>query len=331
MKTIEPITYRRITGLFILVMLFLSGCLKSLNPFYKAEQLVKSSTYQGVWESDANSYWVFLPLENVSEIATKSENAQISLGKNSKDGMRITGTRSQDKLDLDVEVSSNFLGYGQTEQEELVKQILENAGKQDSMRIISTREAETDQELLNTKKRIEDHLNNESELNSADALESKLCLLVHVDDSTKAMKVYKDFQESQDIEEEVDFYIAAFFELDGRILLDMTPYEFGDRSLESRHHIPVHSLSKVEHVESSDIMELKFFSSSRIEDLITNDRVRINYMTYRSMPEELSEDEALVLSAQTEELQAFIKKLLNMDETSYLSSSDSSKLKRIAK
>lgn len=288
----------------------LTGCLKSLNPFYTAEQLVDSTPYHGVWESSGNSYWVFMPM---SVMDKKETSFDIS------DGIENTLNA---KSDANLKVDGKVTSYRNTTEEEGFSITLSGTVGIDSLDVL-TKQAE--QVFKNS---VMDLSTSPSDFTD------KYTLLIQFKDSLTAVQFFKD-PESVDIgEDEQDLYIAAFFDFDGKTMLDISPYTiFGDNSFKGRHHIPVHSLSIVEDVQNDKQMRLKFFSSSRITELIEDGKVRIDYMVTQPIPKEVMEKEdgegELFLTAKTADLQAFVEKLINMGNENYLSSNGNYLLKKI--
>lgn len=296
-----------IIGLVILLSV-LTGCLKSLNPFYTAEQLVNPAPYVGVWKSSNNTYWVFMStdlLEDDSYTYTFSEEEL---------KVQNSGLPDNIKVDGKIKLQNNI------EEVERVNTIADSF-KVDSLQFI----ADIAEDLLNS--------GDLSDIKAPSNEKKPFIFLVQFQDSVEAVNFYND-PESIDMEEDDELYIAAFFSFEGRTMLDISPYElFGDNSFKGRHHVAVHSLSLVDDMADPAKMRLQFFSSSKISSLIEEDRVRIDYLETKPFPDNVMSDEEndgeLFLTAKTADLQAFIKKLFDMGDESYLSSNGNYMLKKI--
>jgi hypothetical protein len=296
-------------GLVVLITV-LSGCLKSLNPFYKADQLVDPTPYVGVWKTSNETYWVFMRADNLDE------------AKESDFSDELSNILTEKNPNSSIKVNSKVKAYKTDTKKDDFSLTLSDSVNADTLKMFadklknSLKETDFDIDFLPTNK------------------EYPFTLLVQFKDSTEAVNFYRD-PESVDVGEDDNLYIAAFFSFEGRTMLDISPYEiFGDNSFKGRHHIAVHSLSMVDEMASPYKMRLQFFSSSKISNLIEEDRVRIDYLETKPFPSDVMEDEdsdgELFLTAQTSDLQAFIKKLIDMGDESYLSSNGNYLLNKVA-
>lgn len=297
-----------IIGLVVLITV-LSGCLKSLNPFYKADQLVDPTPYVGVWKTSNDTYWVFVQADDLDE------------AKESDFSDELSNILTEKNPNSSIKVNSKVKAYKTDNKEDDFSLTLSDSVHADTLKMFtdklkkSFKETDFDLDFLPTNK------------------EYPFTLLVQFQDSTEAVNFYND-PESVEVGEDDNLYIAAFFSFEGRIMLDISPYEiFGDNSFKGRHHIAVHSLSMVDDMASLDKMRLQFFSSSKISNLIEEDRVRIDYLVTKPFPDNvMSEDEdngELFLTANTADLQVFIKKLLNMGDENFITSNGNYLLNKV--
>jgi hypothetical protein len=98
-------------------------------------------------------------------------------------------------------------------------------------------------------------------------------------------------------------FLVTLFSLDGKLYLDFLPDLdiISDHELLALHTLPVHSLAKVEIGE--DATRIRWFNEEWAYDLIQSQKTTIRHELIRYD----SEDATLVLTASTEELQAFIR------------------------
>lgn len=283
--------FRRISiiGLLALTVL-ITGCLKSLNPFYTFEDVIDAKAYSGVYKQ-GDSYWVFFPF-NFEDFSIDLNDDRVNVG---EPGVRSDAGLYELEFYNSKKANESIDTVGMTKEE--IKSIREHAYQ---------------------------------EFQS-----NKLAVFAIIEDSLMAVNFYESYladiggNEVYDPkliidEEEIDFYIAAFFKLEGTLLLDIAPYKIlGDNSFSDRHNVPVHSLSKVIQKNGNSDFSIKFVTDSKLGDMLKNDQIRIKYESISLMPD-INKDNSsdFLLTAETSELQAFVKKFVLKDEEFFTSSSN---------
>lgn len=277
-----------VIGLVVLLTV-LSGCLKSLNPFYTFEDVIDAKKYSGVYKQ-GDSYWVFFPF-NYEDFSINLNDDRVNVDE--------PGVRSDAGL-YEFEFNNSKKAYENIDTVGMSKVEIES---------------------------IREHAYQEFQSN-------KLATFAIIEDSVTAVNFYQSYLaglhgDDSDLEleideEDIDFYIAAFFKLEGTLLLDIAPYKIlGDNSFSGRHNVPVHSLSKVMQNDGDSDFSLKFVTDSKLGDMLKNDQIRIKYESISLMPD-IDKDKSsdFLLTAETNELQAFVKKFVLKDEGFFSSSSN---------
>ena len=123
----------------------------------------------------------------------------------------------------------------------------------------------------------------------------------HISEIEKLDYYILQYKDLKDEEAGVETMIVHLTEINNDIYMDFEPHpDFRSESRFSINHIPAHTFAKVEFNE--DRLVMKSFNSEFIEELIKNKRVRLKH--------ERIED-AIILTASTEELRGFIEKYGN--------------------
>ena len=105
------------------------------------------------------------------------------------------------------------------------------------------------------------------------------------------------YQDLDSPEEEISLLIGSVGKIGNDFYLDLTPFSLEGESLMMDHYFPIHTFSRIS-VEGESL-NIEFFQSDWIKDLIESNRVRIKH--------EKTEDEILI-TASTRELQKFVEK-----------------------
>ncbi len=118
------------------------------------------------------------------------------------------------------------------------------------------------------------------------------------------------YENLDDASSDTALFVGSVIKLDGAYFLDLELWakslgelENTENSFVDSHLFPVHTISKISVNDKG--MELEFFKSSFIKELISSNRVRIKH-------EKVDED--ILITASTEELQKFVEKYANEEE-----------------
>jgi glucose-6-phosphate 1-dehydrogenase len=123
-------------------------------------------------------------------------------------------------------------------------------------------------------------------------------------------------------EESKTTFLVMPFKIDNQIFLDFTPfYVSTDKKLLDHHLIATHSLVKFD-IEDENNVSIKWLSSDKIGELISNNRIKIKH-------EKIGFEEEYLLTASSEELQKFIKKFMNSNDENKWKTDVKYNLKRI--
>ncbi|MEP0263147.1 hypothetical protein [Dokdonia sp.] len=142
--------------------------------------------------------------------------------------------------------------------------------------------------------------------------------LIFSDDDKKAYENYKDgyFINYIKKEKEVSF-IAMPFIIDNQYFVDFIPFDINTdaiNSLASEHLLKTHSVAKLD-VNSDTNVSFSWLSEERIKNLFNESTLRLKHET-------VGPEEALLLTASSQELTAFLKKYLKADIKDKWKSSD---------
>lgn len=314
MKTLEKPSIKRLVGAFIVLMLLLSGCLKSLQPFYTSEDLIPSTAFKGIFSSKGMS-WVILPAYALDDEIIKRDKDRLSSAFGS---------------DLDIEADISFSRSDSMSTSVNVKIDSTNSAEEKAEKAVNT---------INQIKQMFEADPSTLELELADSTFGSvsekgalayLGVLARFESDSLAQVFYQNPTAIEMDEDFEELYVAAFFVLEGETFLDLTPFEIlGNSSFLGRHRMPVHTLSRVERTDQG--LRLRFIDGSKVNDLIENDRIRIQYERYEKFGSGLDESESeTVLTATTEALQAFMKRYV-VGNDDLLSNSSSYTLKRVTR
>jgi hypothetical protein len=123
-------------------------------------------------------------------------------------------------------------------------------------------------------------------------------------DSTYAITYYED-------ENKYSLLTGTLFQLNGVDYVDFLPdpdEEHCSSDMTSYHHVPVHTLARVQY--SKDSILMYWYGDDWLNDLFEQNLIRIEHETVNS-----SDYDRHVLTADTDELQKFIKKYANDPKT----------------
>jgi len=112
-------------------------------------------------------------------------------------------------------------------------------------------------------------------------------------------------------EEEISYLVGTLFQLNGVDYVDFIPdpnEEHFTSDMTSFHHVPVHTLARVQYSEDSIL--LYWYGDEWLNELFEQNRIRIKHETVEN-----SDYDRQVLTASTDELQKFIKKYANDPKT----------------
>jgi hypothetical protein len=142
--------------------------------------------------------------------------------------------------------------------------------------------------------------------------------LIFSNDDKKAYENYKDgyFINYIKKEKEVSF-IAMPFTIDNQYFVDFIPFDINTdaiNSLASEHLLKTHSVAKLD-INSDKNVSFSWLSEERIKDLFNESTLRLKHET-------VGPEEALLLTASSQELTAFLKKYLKADIKDKWKSSD---------
>jgi len=133
---------------------------------------------------------------------------------------------------------------------------------------------------------------------------SKQFMGEEIHDSTYVITYYED-------EDDISILNGTLFELNGINYVDFIPDPDADHCMSdmtSYHYIPVHTLARVQYCKDSIL--LYWYGDEWLNDLFEQNRIRISHETVSSPGYDRH-----VLTAETDELQKFIKKYANDPKT----------------
>jgi hypothetical protein len=113
-------------------------------------------------------------------------------------------------------------------------------------------------------------------------------------------------------------FIAMPFKIEGHYFLDFIPFDFDTESinnLAAEHLIKTHSVAKLD-VNSTQQVSFSWLTEERIKSLFNNNKLRLKH-------ELVGPEEALLLTASSQELFAFLKKYVSTSIEDKWKSSDS--------
>lgn len=129
------------------------------------------------------------------------------------------------------------------------------------------------------------------------------------EDDKKAFQNYKDGYVINYIKKEKEAgFIAMPFKIDNQYFMDFIPLEIEDEeinSLASQHLLKTHSIAKLE-INSDNNIWFSWLSEKRMNELFEADKIRLKH-------EKVGPEEALLLTASSEELYTFLKKYMKSD------------------
>ncbi len=138
------------------------------------------------------------------------------------------------------------------------------------------------------------------------------------DDEKKAFEAYKDGYMVNYVKKEKEVvFIAMPFQIEGQYFLDFIPFEFDTESinhLAAEHLVKTHSVAKLD-MNSTQQASFSWLSEERIKNLFNADKLRLKH-------ELVGPEEALLLTASSQELSAFLKKYLTASIEDKWKSSD---------
>ncbi len=126
------------------------------------------------------------------------------------------------------------------------------------------------------------------------------------EDDKKAFENYKDGYIIQYIKKEKEVgFIAMPFKINDDYFMDFIPIEIEDdgiNSLAAQHLLKTHSVTKLD-INSDNDITFSWLSERRIKDIFEANKMRLKH-------EKVGPEEALLLTASSEELYAFLKKYI---------------------
>lgn len=138
------------------------------------------------------------------------------------------------------------------------------------------------------------------------------------EDDKKAFEAYKEGYIVKYVKKEKEVvFIAMPFQLEGQYFLDFIPFEFDTESinhLAAEHLIKPHSVAKLD-INAAQKISFSWLTEERIKTLFNDNKLRLKH-------EIVGPEEALLLTASSQELSAFLKKYLTASIEDKWKSSD---------
>ncbi|MFC4635171.1 hypothetical protein ACFO3O_14765 [Dokdonia ponticola] len=138
------------------------------------------------------------------------------------------------------------------------------------------------------------------------------------EDDKKAFEAYKEGYIVKYVKKEKEVvFIAMPFQLEGQYFLDFIPFEFDTESinhLAAEHLIKTHSVAKLD-INAAQKISFSWLTEERIKTLFNDNKLRLKH-------EIVGPEEALLLTASSQELSAFLKKYLTASIEDKWKSSD---------
>lgn len=126
------------------------------------------------------------------------------------------------------------------------------------------------------------------------------------EDDKKAFEAYKDGYIVKYVKKEKEVvFIAMPFQIEGQYFLDFIPFDFDTKSINSlaaEHLIKTHSVAKLD-INTAQEISFSWLTEERIKNLFNDNKLRLKH-------EIVGPEEALLLTASSQELSAFLKKYL---------------------